>query len=249
MVWVPVAAWTVSMIHWMLGDEVDVITGILCICFGLGLGAYTMMSHDPHTRPFFVLAALSMLVLFPALRHYKDNRELVALDFDQMERAYETLGLYPNHLGAKIKIARSLHKRKLESHAITLAEHVLAETPKNLAEEEFRMLREWKRDLPSFAPLKWQGCPHCGCNNAPTDFFCAHCARPIWIVIARRGAFGSEMANMLLTLWMASVIGLVGIPLAAYSLPPQLRTFTVVGILIIVAALAFHAIRRYRTRA
>lgn len=249
MVWVPVAAWTVSMIHWMIGDEIDVITGILCIFAGLGLGAYTMMSKDPATRPYFVLAAFSMLVLFPWLRNILDKRSLANLEYEQMERAYETLGMQPTHLGAKLRIARTLYSRGNYRQAITLAEKALEGTPPRLADEEYRMIRDWRRDSPEFAPLKWMNCQQCGCANSPTDFFCAHCARPLWIVVARHGAFTSETANTLLLVWLGCVIGLVGIPVTAAYVPPQLRAPVVVGILIVVATFVFGALRRARMTA
>ena len=111
------------------------------------------------------------------------------------------------------------------------------------------MLREWKRDTPIFEPLRWQSCAHCGCSNAPTEFFCAHCGRPLWEVAARNGAFGKDTLNLLLLLWLAAVIGLVGIPLTAAYVSPQLKLPVVVGILVAVTAIATFAWRRYRTTA
>lgn len=249
MVWVPIAAWTVCMIQWMIGDEVDVITGILCIAVGLVLGAYTMMSKDPVTRPYFVLAALSMLVLFPWVRSLLEKRSLANLEVEMLERAYENLGMHPTHLGAKLRIARALYARGLYRQAITLAEKSLENTPKRLAEEEFRMVREWRRDSPDFAPLKWMSCQSCHCNNAPTDFFCGHCARPLWISVAKHGAFSPETANTLLLIWIGGVFGLIGIPMAAAYVPAQLKAPVVVGILIVVATFVFGAVRRSRMTA
>lgn len=249
MVWVPVAAWVVTMIHYMIGDEIDVITGILCILVGLILGAYTMMSKDPVTRPYFVLAALSMLIIFPWFRGMMEKRELRNIEIEAIERAYENLGKYPTHLGAKIRIARGLYQRGFTREAITLAEKALENTPKRLAEDEHRQLREWKMDVPPFEPLRWMNCPHCSCNNAPSEFFCAHCGRPLWEAVAKQTAFSSESLNLLLLLWLAGIVGLVGIPLASAYVSPQLKVVAVVGILIAVAAIALFALRRYRTTA
>jgi hypothetical protein len=237
------------MIQWMIADEIDIVTGILCIFAGLGLGAYTMMSKDPVTRPYFVIAALSMLVLFPWIRNLLEKRALVNLDYETMERAYETLGLYPTHLGAKLKIAKGLYTRGHYRQAITLAEKALENTPKRLAEDEYRLVRDWRKDNPEFEPLKWMACQACGCNNSPTDFFCAHCAKPLWMVVARHGAFSSETANTLLLAWLGGVVGLVGIPLTSTYVPAELKTPVVVGILIVAATFVFGALRRSRMTA
>lgn len=249
LVWIPIAAWTVCMIQWMIADEIDILTGVLCIAVGLALGAYTMMSKDPTTRPYFVIAAISMLVLFPWIRNLLEKRALLHLDYESMERAYETLGLHPTHLGAKIKIARTLYSRGHYRQAITLAEKSLENTPKRLAEDEFRMIRTWRQSNPEFEPLKWMACSSCGSNNSPTDFFCARCAKPLWIVVAKHGAFSSDTANTLLLVWLGGVVGLVGIPLTSAYVPTQLKTPVVVGILIVAATFVIGALRRSRTTA
>jgi len=249
MVWVPVAAWTIWMIQWMIADEIEVITGILCIAAGLALGAYTMMSKDAATRPYFVIAAVSMLVVFPLIRSTLEKRALVSLDHELMERAYDQLGSYPTHLGAKLRIAKALYARGYYRQAITLAEKALENTPKRLAEDEYRLVREWRKDSPEFAPLKWMGCSNCGCNNSPTDFFCMHCARPLWLQVAKGAAFANETANTLLLAWLGGVVGLIGIPLTANYVTPQLKTPVVVGILIVATTLVLFAFRRSRTTA
>lgn len=249
MVWVPVAAWTVWMIQWMISDEIEVLTGLLCITAGLVLGAYTMISKDASMRPYFVIAAFSMLVVFPWIRAALNKRETVNLDHEMMERAYEQLGSNPTHLGAKLRIAKGLYLRGFYRQAITLAEKALENTPKRLAEDEYRTVRDWRRDSPEFVPLKWMSCGHCGCNNAPTDFFCNHCARPIWLLVARKSVFSSETANTLLLAWLGGVIGLIGIPLTATYVTPELKTPVVVGILIVAATFVLSAVRRSRSTA
>lgn len=249
MVWVPVAAWTVTMIHYMIGDEIDVVTGIICIALGLILGAYTMISKDPVTRPYFVVAALSMLILYPWFRNMLDKRELHALEVEMIERAYENLGKYPTHLGAKLRIAKGLYQRGHAREAITLAEKALEKTPKRLAEEEHRLLREWKRDTPPFAPLQGTSCPHCNRPNPATEFFCLNCARPLWIVAAKNAAFAPQTLNTLLLIWFAGVLGLIGIPVVSKYVSPELKVVALVGILIAVAAIVLFAVRRHRMTA
>ncbi|MEQ1936349.1 MAG: tetratricopeptide repeat protein, partial [Fimbriimonadaceae bacterium] len=144
MVWLPVGIWTISMIQWMITGDVDPLVGILSIGIGLVLGGYTMMTKDTHLRPYFVIAAMSMVIFYPILNKLKNDRENSNLDLEIMERAYEQLGSNPKHLGAQFRIARTLQMKGHLEEAVALLRRTTEGLPKRLIEPEVRTLRQWE---------------------------------------------------------------------------------------------------------
>jgi hypothetical protein len=246
MVWLPVGIWTISMIQWMIAGEVEPLVGIISIGIGLALGGYTMMTKDTHLRPYFVIGALSMVVIYPFLNKAKNDHDNNQLDFEIMERAYEQLGTNPKHLGAQFKIARALQSRGHTLEAVTLLKKATEGIQKRIIEPEMRTLRQWEAELAMRSPdsRKAVQCPFCSRTTPMDQFFCAICGRPVWYPIAKNAPFGPNVTSKLLMIWTGSVMGLIGIPIVATSFPPNLRAPGIVGILMLFTLTAWLAFRR-----
>ena len=170
------------------------------------------------------------------------RRELAMIDIEAIERAYEQLRERPDGFGPKLRIARLIYARGLRGHAIVLAEDALKNFPKSLIEDDLRQVRLWKANTrqDDFNPIS---CIECGKDNPAGTLFCSRCDAPILLYHAKGSWTGRRAARRLLSAWVASMAGLIGIPLAATSMPPGMAGIVVSLLLLGAAALLFVAFK------
>src|SRR5579862_5005552 len=114
--WVAIAIWIVSLVGWMIQGEVDGIFGVLGIGVALVMGYFSFMPPVEVLRPFTAGAVVLTVIIFPILRNALNTRELVKIDVEAMEDAYEMLRLKPENHVIRFKLAKLLYGRgNLES--------------------------------------------------------------------------------------------------------------------------------------
>lgn len=230
LVWVPIAIWVYSLISWAIMGEIDALFGVIGAFLGIVLGVAVMLQPKPEYQPYLVIAAFTLVIVFPYLRSIMQRRELAMIEIESIERAYEQLGERPDGFGPKIRIARLIHKRGLRGHAIILAEEALKPFPRSFVEDDLRQVKSWKaQSTPS--DYRTLSCVECGKENPPGTLFCSRCHAPILLAYARGAWSGRRTARRLLAAWVASMAGLVGIPLVATSMSPLIGGI-VVGLLV-----------------
>lgn len=219
LVWAPIAVWVYSLISWSIMGEIDALFGIVGAFLGIALGVAIMLQPHPSLAPYLVASVFTLVLVFPYLRSLLTRRELAQIDIESIERAYEQLGERPDGFGPKMRIARLIYGRGLRGHAITLAEEALKPFPRSTVEDDLRQLRIWKASATTedFGPIR---CLECGKENPVGTLFCRRCHSRILLRYAKGSWSGKRSARKLLSAWIASMAGLVGIPLAAIALPP-----------------------------
>ena len=164
------------------------------------------------------------------------------IDIEAIERAYEQLRERPDGFGPKMRIARLIYGRGLQGHAIALAEETLHPLPKSLVEDELRQLRIWKANAHHQAYTDLI-CVECGKENVTGTLFCVRCDAPILLYHAKGSWTGRGTARKLLAAWVASMAGLVAIPIVATSMAPALAGVVISLLLLGAGALVFMAFR------
>lgn len=240
-VWIPIAVWIISLIHWMIQGEVDGLLGFIGIVIGVGLGVLTVNPPNPDLAPVVFLAIVATMAFFVPLRNAMNSRALVALDMSLIERAYLQLEHKPNDFGARMRIAKMIYQRGLFGHAITIAEEALKHMPEEFFLEEHKMVQRWKGS--EYAPSQFRAlpCVECGMGNPPGSFHCSRCGSRFLLDQAKGKWVGRTMARKLMAGWATLMAVFVLIPLAATSLPPVSAVVTVAGIGILVLIVLYVA--------
>ncbi|MFQ3586593.1 MAG: zinc ribbon domain-containing protein [Fimbriimonadaceae bacterium] len=225
--WVPVTIWIVCLVNWMVTLEIDWPSGILGIVVGVLLGWFSLNPPVPALAPVFATAALATLVLTPLARYMMDRSQMIGIDIDAIERAYQVLGEKPTNFGGKIKLARALYDRGVYRHAIALAEDALGKTPENMFLEERRLLNQWKvAPMPPSAVDEIR-CVECGTMNKPGQVFCSGCGGRYLLEYAKGKVVKRSVAKKMTASWLAGVLALVGIPTSLTAFPPLVAVFVI----------------------
>lgn len=233
-IWIPIAAWVVTMIGWLITGEVETLTGICAIGLGLGMGIVAAFPPHPSLSPFLLLAAVATVVFTPLVRASYNRRALAAIDIEQLEKHYEALRLKPDNYGAMIKVAEMLFLRGLPGQAIALGDRALKALPANLFRAEHQMVNAWRlrsQDPNLFKPV---ACLRCGTLNQPGDLECAQCSFPHVIEMARGKWLGKGTVGQLIAVWVGLVLAFVGIPASAMLASRSL----VLSVVLIIACVA-----------
>lgn len=242
LVWAPIAVWVFALLGWAIMGEIDALFGVVGAMLGVALGGAIMLHPNPDLKPYLVFGVFSLVAVFPSLRSMVQKRELAMIDIESIERAYEQLEERPDGFGPKLRIARLIFPRGLRAHAIVIAEEALKPFPRSMVEDELRQVRLWKASThpQDYRPLR---CLECGTESPVGTLFCRKCRAPIMLQYAKGAWTGKRAARRLLAAWVASMAGLVGIPIAATSMPAFVSGVVVSLLLLGAGALVYLAFR------
>jgi hypothetical protein len=242
LVWIPVTIWIVALIGWMIQGEVDVLIGFCGLALGVGIGALAFVSRNQEIAPYLLFASISMLLIVPLIRAFANKRELAQMDVEQIEKGYDQLDEKPDNVGAKFRIAKMLYQRGAVEQAVAIADKALEGLPKAIFEDEHRTVRTWKRTIVN-AKATQVTCLRCGASNKLGDLYCYRCQGPLMLFYARGSWVHPVIFRRVLIVWMAAMVSIVGIPLAAANLPAGKSTPAVFVLLMITVALGFLAFK------
>lgn len=85
--WVPLLLWISALVQWIIANEIELLSGLLGIGAGLGLGIVAMSPPIPALQPLAFLTIWGTVALFPFVRAGLNQRELRGVDLHAMERA------------------------------------------------------------------------------------------------------------------------------------------------------------------
>lgn len=246
LVWVPVAVWVLSLIQWMVLDEIDVLFGIPGVMAGVMLGAATMSPPHPSLSPLFLAVAFLTVLLFPGLRTSLNRRALHRIDVESLAGAYKALAMKPDNVGLLLKAARIVSAKGLPAHAAAVAESALQGLPTHLFEAELRELGVWRAQAQYPGVPQQVSCLECGAQNPPAGLHCRGCHAPYLLHWVEGRWVDGRRAGKFVSTWIAAVGALVAIPYVAMTLNPGLALAATVAILATVGALLWAAFRSPR---
>lgn len=229
--WIAIAVWVYSLIAWMVMGEIDAIFGIVGIGVAFVLGYFSFMPPTEALRPFTAVATILTVIIFPILRKSLNDRELIAIDVEAMEDAYELLRSKPENAPIRFKLAKLLYQRGHIESALAIGAEALQGMPEKHFTEEHRMYARWKRMNPQVNPIKAITCIDCGYANPPSALYCQGCNQPHLLDSARGLIIGRQFGRKLISGWIAGILALVGIPLAS-ALPPAPAIVVMVAIMV-----------------
>jgi hypothetical protein len=232
LVWIPVAIWTVSLIQWMITQDVDGLSGFFGVCLGIVLAILTFKPPEPIWSPICFAVVCLTVLLFPVVRAGIDKRALISIDLDTLAKAYRTLEERPDNLGARMKVARLVYNRGLNSHAVGLAERALKGLPESLFTDEYKLLATWRlAGGPGGIRPQMLPCLECGLPNPPGELHCARCGAPFLLHHARGNWLGPNLARKVVSFWAGSMLVFAGLTLVNQYLHDWVALIVSIGVL------------------
>lgn len=220
LVWIPVGIMVLTLIQAMIMGEMEVWAGILGLFAALGLGVVGMKPPHPSMSPLILMVAVGTLLVAPLIRTAWNRREIVKLNVERVETAYESLKLRPDNVGAKLNVAKCLFEQGMVGQAVAIGEAAITPMDKKLFADDHRMVRLW-RSHPRFAAPSSLTCLRCSQRCPPESVICPKCGNTYLLDYARGWVRATVFAKIA-TSWIGAVLVLIGIPTAASTLPPVL---------------------------
>ena len=241
--WGFLLVWIMSLLHWTIQGEIDAPFGILGITIGLALGAIAISppKNNEMLTPIIAVAVVSTVALYIPIRSAINRHELVAIDMDAIERAYQQLEERPNNVGARFKIAKLVYGRGLHGHAIKLADEALKNMPDDFFAEEHKLVDMWKRQAHDTASFRALPCVECGTSNPPGELYCRKCGAKFLLDQAKGRWIGRTMIRKLMAVWIALLGVFVGIPTCFAALPQLPALFATMGLALLVLTTLYAA--------
>lgn len=239
LVWIPIGIWTMQLMYWMIGGDVDALVGIPGIIVAFGLGFVSMRPPTPQT-PYYTLFGLTgTLILFPILRKIMHARELRSIDVEAIERSYEQLTFKINNPSSRFRIAKHLHALGHVGHAIAVAERALLELPVQFFRDEHRAVAQWKamrHSASSYNPIE---CVRCGFSNLPGEVLCGRCGGPFLLDRVKGRIVDESLGKRLLIGWSCGVYLLLVIAVWPAIPSPYTAVAAIITALVLAATVYF----------
>jgi hypothetical protein len=247
LIWIPIAAIVVALVHWMVAADIDVFSGIVGIGLAIFLGLVALNPPTPWAPAAAFAVAVSSVVLYHPLSWLANRHELNSVDAEIVERIYESLRERPNNAPSLLRLARILYEKGYAGHAIALADTALRNLPRGLFPDEHRMVQHWKRAAVNEAYFRPIACIECGYLNPPGEVYCGRCRSPFFQSVIRGRWVGRNLARRALAIWAATICLALAIPMAASRLNPV--AVSVVVPLLVLCAFAMLGIAFLRKEA
>jgi hypothetical protein len=233
-VWIPLMLWISALVHWMIGGEIEIPSGILGIAAGLGLGVVCLSPPIKAMQPIAYLSVYATIALYPFVRAGMTRRELKSVDLHAMERAYDVLGQRPRDPMARFRLAQTAWTLGMTGHALRIGESCLPELDSKVFREEHMIVKRWHREMIPAEMFVDYPCTVCG-NPCPAGrTHCPSCGEPFLLNRAKGKLFDPRMARKLIAAWVAGAGALAGVPWATTLAPAA-----AIGAIIVILGLAF----------
>jgi len=245
--WIFVVAWVITIVHAMVGAEIEAWMGVVAIGIALGLGALTIDPPDPAMAPLFFAATLGTMILLPLGRSYLNRRALKQIDIDRIADCYRGLAGRPGNPSYIFPIAATLWQYGHIGPAVAIGDHLLGSISPQINIEERRMVNAWKQTpgRPGlFDPI---ACPRCGHRNPCHELYCAECGAELALMLLGGRFWNVSFAARAIAIWVAAMAAIVGIPWSVRAFAPNVSMLMILGQVLLVAGIVVLAFRQGKT--
>ncbi len=241
---IPATLWTVTLVGWMITDEIGVIEGIFGISAVLALLFITAQTKEPLFGITAVLALAVAGILFPFFQRAMSSRAHLQIDMDLMWAAYRLLDAKRTNVGAKVQLAKLCYKRGLLTPAIALLRDAVESAPELLKDEK-KVLRIWESEQARAGSAQnVLQCPKCHFNNTVNSRYCRHCGSAILLHLAGGSWIQNNLVLNAFYIWAITVAALILAPYALHTLPPIYAALAIFVILTMSTLLFYRLLRR-----
>jgi hypothetical protein len=232
LIWFPLMIWTVSLIHWMIGGEIDVIWGIIGVSVGIGLGLAAFTPPFPGYSMIAFGVVLGTVILYPFLRSVMLEFDAKRMNIDRLQLAYEQLSHRPLNPASRFRVAETAYKLGMVGHAVAIADSAIPQMPIQYFRNEHATYRQWKGVVQHPDYFRAIPCKSCGHFNPPGEVYCEKCGAPYLLDRVQLKIAGGDVATRMIGAWATLVLLIAGLPFTSI-LPPMVQ---IVAILFLVSA-------------
>ncbi len=234
-VWIPLMLWISALVHWMISNEIELVSGIFGIAAGLGLGFMCLQPPVPFLQPVSYLSVWITIAAFPFVRAGLNQRELRSVDAQALEKAYAVLGQRPREPMGRFRLAQAAWRLGMTGHAIRIAEECLPELDPKHFREEHMIVKGWHRQMVPAEMFVDYTCAQCGAACPAGRTHCPRCGAPFLLDRTMgTAAFGKATGRKIVAAWAGGAGALAGVSWAM-TLPPG----PAIGAIVAVLGLAF----------
>lgn len=231
LVWIPLAVWTVQVVHWMVMGEFDFLMGLLSLFAALLLGVITVHPPYPAMGPITFLFVVALVCIYPSLRSMADHHALRAIDGEQLDKLRHNVLVNPANFAAKFRMAEILHDRGLIAQAIAIAEDAVAAVPPSAIVREKSLIKSWttrSKNAHISRPLE---CHNCGTSVPLNAINCPSCGE-FYLRSYVTGFARADGSHRLVTTWAVLTIITMLVALSSKYLSPAVNAFVIPSALI-----------------
>ncbi len=237
---IPAGILAVSIVHWMIGDEIDFMTGITGIFIVILM--IFVCNRPPYdwVSPVIFFGLLAVVIGIPGARRLADMKVMTDIDIDRLSRLYQNLDKAPGDGLREYAIARVLYDMNLCGHAVGVARKAIGKIPSIALTNEEYELKRWESAIID-NPQELLNCPSCRAKGDFGTLYCSKCGSPYVLYHFKLPKQGG-MSNQVILIWSIMIFGIILIPILA-SLDP---IFALIGIPLVLILVAFSASKLFK---
>lgn len=235
--WIFVVAWVISVVHAMVGGEIEAWVGVVAIGVALGLGTLTIDPPDPALAPLFFVATVGTMIFLPWMRRYLNRRALKQIDIERVADCYRGLAGRPGNPSFIFPIAATLWQYGHVGPAVAIGDRLLGSISPQIFVEERRMVNAWKQLPPRpglFDPI---ACPRCGESNPCHELYCTSCGAELALMLLGGRFWNVSFAGRAIAIWVGAIAAIVGIPWSVRVFPPNVSILMILCQVLLVACI------------
>lgn len=217
-IWIALAVWVVSLVHWMISGEIEAWLGILAMGIAVMLCYVAQKPPVPWLSPVIFVSMVSLPVVLPFIRRSLDERELKNMELERMEKFISAILRQPDSTISRMEVGRILVRYGFVAHAVGICELIKA-APLRQMDAEKREIKRWEFGLtPQNSRI--MPCLKCGSPGHASALLCPNCQANYIVIYLRGRVLGPALAKKLLVGWILGVGLLFAIPWVSTNLPP-----------------------------
>lgn len=240
--WLVVSGYVLAFVQWMIGGDIDVLTGVIGLGIFIGMGVTMFRPPSPEVHYLCIAGIFGSGLVYPFLRgalHRKDQR---ATEIEGVRKAYEGFVFRPSNYPAMMKLARHLWNLGIRGHALTLAEAALPHLPAQYFREDHRLVQTWRAHPPAASEFEPIPCVECGEMNPPGVIHCGKCGARFLLHRVEGRSVSRSLGRRLLAVWLVMMMGIILVPMLRF-LPPAGALAVICGVLALSGVLTILAFR------
>lgn len=215
---IPVAIWVISILHWMISGDLDVLAGILGIGLSIFLLILGIRPPVDWLSPLIFCGMIVLAIVLPFIRKSMNDRALRLIEIETLERHLSAVVERPDRMMSRIEAAARLVQFGLVGHAVGIASPVLQLPIRNMDQEK-KLVQRWI-SMRNTQNGRIVPCLKCGANGNEEAILCPQCGAPYLAIYLRGGVHAGTLARKLILGWTLGVGMLLAIPAVAVTAPP-----------------------------
>lgn len=223
----PVVLWVMTLVSWMIQDELNPLEGALAIGMIVGLCFMGIASRIEWVAYGLLVGMIGGGVMLPLIRRRLHESAHAKIDVETIAQCYRSLDSNYRNIGAKVQLSRMCYRRKLYGPAMALMAEVISEAGEAIDSEKWT-LSIWEKDHGRDLANHRIRCPKCLSWNAPSIRYCGHCGAAVLLLMSQGQLGRWVVLRGALWLWVIALAFLALSPYIVVTFSPMVAGAVIV---------------------